>query len=61
MPYHDVLVNFPFKGDEGALRGMEQAELIAITAHDGTPRSALSSVPSSARPSLTPSVAHARA
>ena len=36
-----MLVNFPFKGDEGALRGMEQAELIAITAHDGTPRPTL--------------------
>ncbi|ETW85667.1 hypothetical protein HETIRDRAFT_115163 [Heterobasidion irregulare TC 32-1] len=34
VPYHGVLVKFPFKGDEGALRGMEQAELIAITTYD---------------------------
>ncbi|THH15607.1 hypothetical protein EW146_g4901 [Bondarzewia mesenterica] len=37
IPYHDVLVNFPFKGDEGALRSMEKAELITIGTHDGRP------------------------
>jgi hypothetical protein len=35
IPYHDVLVNYPFKGDEGALRQMERAELVAIGTHDG--------------------------
>ena len=35
VPYYDVLVEFPFKGDEGALRSMEHAELIAIGTKDG--------------------------
>ena len=35
VPYHDMLVEFPFKGDEGALRSMERAELIAIGMKDG--------------------------
>lgn len=30
-----MLVNFPFKGDEAALRAMEQAELITIGTHNG--------------------------
>ena len=30
IPYHDVLLDFPFKGDENALRNMEHAELISI-------------------------------
>ncbi|KAG5645040.1 hypothetical protein DXG03_007219 [Asterophora parasitica] len=34
-PYHDVLLEFPFKGDETALRSMEHAELISIGTHDG--------------------------
>ncbi|EIM82494.1 exonuclease [Stereum hirsutum FP-91666 SS1] len=37
VPYHDVLVNFPFKGDEAALRAMEQAELITIGTHNERP------------------------
>ncbi|RDB21358.1 Mitochondrial escape protein 2 [Hypsizygus marmoreus] len=35
VPYHDVLLEFPFKGDETALRSMEHAELISIGTHDG--------------------------
>jgi hypothetical protein len=34
IQYADVLLDFPFKGDEAALRAMEHAELISITAHD---------------------------
>lgn len=34
-PYYDVLVEFPFKGDETALRAMEHAELISIGTVDG--------------------------
>ena len=30
-------MNFPFKGDETALRNMEHAELITITTHNGRP------------------------
>jgi hypothetical protein len=30
-------MDFPFKGDENALRGMESAELISIGTHDGRP------------------------
>ena len=37
ISYHDTLINFPFKGDEMALRNMEHAELITITTHDGRP------------------------
>jgi len=33
--YYDILVDFPFKGDENALRGMEHAELITILTKDG--------------------------
>lgn len=35
VPYYNVLLNFPFKGDETSLRSMEHAELIAVTTHDG--------------------------
>lgn len=35
VPYYDLLVEFPFRGDEGALRNMEHAELIAIGTKDG--------------------------
>jgi len=35
VPYHDLLVNYPFKGDEGALRKMERAELVTVEMHDG--------------------------
>ena len=37
IPYHDTLINFPFKGEEMALRSMEHAELITITTHNGRP------------------------
>ena len=35
VPYYDMLVEFPFKGDESALRNMEHAELIVIGTKDG--------------------------
>ncbi|KAG8903451.1 mitochondrial escape protein 2 [Tulasnella sp. 403] len=37
ISYAEVLLEFPFKGDEVALRGMEHAELITITTQDGLP------------------------
>ncbi|CUA76051.1 Mitochondrial escape protein 2 [Rhizoctonia solani] len=37
IPYADVLLEFPFKGDELALRNMESAELISIGTIDGRP------------------------
>ncbi|EKM55740.1 uncharacterized protein PHACADRAFT_195790 [Phanerochaete carnosa HHB-10118-sp] len=37
IPYHEVLIDFPFKGDEGPLREMERAEFIAINIQDGRP------------------------
>ncbi|GJE86794.1 exonuclease [Phanerochaete sordida] len=37
IPYHDVLMDFPFKGDEGPLREMEHAEFIAINTTNGRP------------------------
>ncbi|KAJ4488366.1 exonuclease [Lentinula aciculospora] len=37
VPYHQVLLDYPFKGDEIPLRSMEHAELIAISTHDGRP------------------------
>ncbi|KAF8754138.1 RNA12 protein [Rhizoctonia solani] len=37
IPYANVLLEFPFKGDELALRNMETAELISIGAKDGLP------------------------
>lgn len=36
IPYHNVLIDFPFKGDETALRSMEHAELIGIGTNNGT-------------------------
>ena len=35
LPYHQVLLDFPFKGDEVAFRNMEHAELIAIGTVNG--------------------------
>lgn len=35
LQYYDVLIDFPFKGDDAALRAMEQSELISITTHEG--------------------------
>ncbi|KAJ7470384.1 RNA12 protein-domain-containing protein [Mycena latifolia] len=37
VPYHEVLLEFPFKGDEAPLRSMEHAELISIGTHNGRP------------------------
>ena len=37
ISYHSTLINFPFKGDEMALRNMEHSELITITTHNGRP------------------------
>ncbi|TCD65369.1 mitochondrial escape protein 2 [Steccherinum ochraceum] len=39
IPYHDTLMDYPFKGDESALRNMEHAELITIVTHNGRPAS----------------------
>jgi hypothetical protein len=36
IPYHDLLIDFPFKGDETSLRNMEHAELISINTYNGT-------------------------
>jgi hypothetical protein len=41
IPYHDVLMDFPFKGDEQPLREMERAELILISTQNGTCRCAI--------------------
>jgi hypothetical protein len=35
LPYHQVLLDFPFKGDEVPLRNMEHAELITIGTVNG--------------------------
>lgn len=35
--YYDIILDFPFKGDENALRSMEHAELIAFGMKDGRP------------------------
>ena len=35
VPYHDVLMGYPFKGDEVALRQMERAELVTIGTYNG--------------------------
>lgn len=37
IPYHHLLVDFPFKGDDAALRELEHAELISVTAVNGRP------------------------
>ncbi|OBZ75791.1 Mitochondrial escape protein 2 [Grifola frondosa] len=37
ISYHEVLLEFPFKGDEAPLRSMEHAELIAIVSTNGRP------------------------
>jgi len=37
IPYYETLMNAPFKGDEGPLRSMERADLIAVDALDGRP------------------------
>ncbi|KAJ8593905.1 hypothetical protein M405DRAFT_930530 [Rhizopogon salebrosus TDB-379] len=37
LPYYDVLLEAPFKGDEAPLRAMEHAEIISINTHHGRP------------------------
>ncbi|KAF9036944.1 hypothetical protein BDZ89DRAFT_946218 [Hymenopellis radicata] len=37
ISYSEVLLDFPFKGDETPLRNMEHAELIAMGTHNGRP------------------------
>ncbi|KAI0256515.1 RNA12 protein-domain-containing protein [Lactifluus subvellereus] len=37
VPYHETLMNAPFKGEEGPLRSMEQAELITVDTQDCRP------------------------
>ncbi|KIO26152.1 hypothetical protein M407DRAFT_235699 [Tulasnella calospora MUT 4182] len=37
LSYAETLLEFPFKGDEAALRAMEHAELISIVTSDGFP------------------------
>ncbi|KAH9952207.1 RNA12 protein-domain-containing protein [Amylocystis lapponica] len=37
ISYHEVLMDFPFKGDEAPLRNLEHAELIAIGTLNGRP------------------------
>ncbi|KIK63729.1 hypothetical protein GYMLUDRAFT_40790 [Collybiopsis luxurians FD-317 M1] len=37
VPYHQVLLEYPFKGDELPLRSMEHAELISISTQNGRP------------------------
>ncbi|RDX48409.1 exonuclease [Lentinus brumalis] len=37
ISYHEVLADYPFKGDETPLRHMEHAELITIGTHNGRP------------------------
>ncbi|KAH9180374.1 RNA12 protein-domain-containing protein [Lactarius sanguifluus] len=37
IPYHEVLVNSPFKGEESPLRSMERAEMIAVDTQNGRP------------------------
>lgn len=36
VPYYDLLLEFPFKGDEAALRNMEHAEILSIGMKEGT-------------------------
>jgi hypothetical protein len=38
IPYYDLLIEFPFKGDETPLRNMEHAELISIGTYNGAQR-----------------------
>lgn len=37
VPYHEMLMNAPFRGEEGPLRSMERADLITVDALDGRP------------------------
>ena len=37
VPYYETLMNACFKGEEGPLRSMEQAEMITVDTQDGRP------------------------
>jgi len=37
IPYHETLMNAPFRGEEGPLRNMEHMELITVDMQDGRP------------------------
>jgi len=37
VPYHEILVNSPFKGEENPLRSMERAEMISVDTQNGRP------------------------
>jgi hypothetical protein len=37
IPYHEMLLNVPFRGEESPLRSMERAELITVDTQDGRP------------------------
>ena len=37
VPYHEILVNAPFKGEESPLRSMERAEMISVDTQNGRP------------------------
>lgn len=37
VPYHEILVNTPFKGEESPLRSMERAEMISVDTQNGRP------------------------
>jgi RNA12 protein len=37
VPYYETLMNAPFKGEEGPLRSMEQAEFITVDTQNGRP------------------------
>lgn len=37
IPYHEILVNSPFKGEESPLRSMERAEMISVDTQNGRP------------------------
>jgi len=39
VPYYDILMEFPFKGDEAALWSMERSDLISVVTHQGRPSS----------------------
>jgi len=39
VPYYEVLLEFPFKGDEKALHSLENAEIITIGTSNGRPSS----------------------
>jgi len=37
VPYHEILVNSPFKGEESPLRSMERTEMISVDTQNGRP------------------------